>query len=518
VPQVLPLCQTSLGLAAVASGNQAAAEAAFCAAIALIEDQRAPLPSEEFRSAFLADKLLPYHEMMRICLDAPGVDRVAEGLHFAERARARALAEVVSGAIPHLPAARDSFDAALLRRLDDVRADLNALYSYTSRPRETDAAPMKGERERLQQEVLERESTILEITRQLQQRAGSMIINGDDDGIARVQAELGADTVLVEYASLDGALLAFVISSEGIEVVRGLGSEAEAADTLGQLRFQLGTLHHGAAALGPFLTQLTTRAQRHLQSLYDLLIRPFADRLGGRRLGVIPHGTLHAVPFLALHDGERYLIEEREVFVAPSTSLLARCLAAPRRPVHSAVLLAVADQQIPKVRDEVLALAPLFDAPVTLLDAEATLSALRTHAPHADVLHLACHGRFRPDNPLFSALQMADGWLTVGDAYALALDCQLVTLSACETGVSQVAPGDELFGLARGFLAAGAPALLLSQWAVDDAATASLMTTFYRRLRDGVSPVTALRHAQLELLRVHPHPFFWAAFTVVGRW
>src|SRR5581483_6103699 len=149
---------------------------------------------------------------------------------------------------------------------------------------------------------------------------------------------------------------------------------------------------------------------------------------------------------------------------------------------------------------------------------EATLAALHTQAPSANILHLACHGQFRPDNPLFSSLQLADGWLTVRDAYALDLQCGLVTLSACETGVSAVAPGDELIGLARGFFSAGAPALLVSLWTVDDAATATLMQRFYARLCAGERPAAALRRAQCELLREQPHPFFWAPFILIGRW
>ena len=109
-------------------------------------------------------------------------------------------------------------------------------------------------------------------------------------------------------------------------------------------------------------------------------------------------------------------------------------------------------------------------------------------ARQADILHLATHGRFRPDNPLFSALRLADGWLTVRDACELDLHgCGLVALSACETGVSQVAPGDELLGMTRGFFASGAASLLVSLWPVDDAATVDLMVEFYRRLADGAA-------------------------------
>jgi CHAT domain-containing protein len=154
-----------------------------------------------------------------------------------------------------------------------------------------------------------------------------------------------------------------------------------------------------------------------------------------------------------------------------------------------------------------------------LLGVEANLSTLTSQAPNANVIHLACHGQFRPDNPLFSALRLSDSWLTVRDTYKLDLQqCGLVVLSACETGVGALAPGDDLVGLARGFISAGAPSLIVSLWMVDDEVTAQLMRTFYKRLLAGESPATALRFAQLRLSEKYPHPFFWSPFVLVGRW
>ena len=108
--------------------------------------------------------------------------------------------------------------------------------------------------------------------------------------------------------------------------------------------------------------------------------------------------------------------------------------------------------------------------------------------------------------------------MTVHDAYALRLNCALVTLSACETGLNALTPGDDLVGLARGFFLAGAPSLLVSLWMVNDAAAAALMASFYRALLGGMRPAAALRQAQCELLAEQPHPFFWSPFVLLGRW
>jgi CHAT domain-containing protein len=118
---------------------------------------------------------------------------------------------------------------------------------------------------------------------------------------------------------------------------------------------------------------------------------------------------------------------------------------------------------------------------------------------------------------MFSSLQLAGGPLTVFDVYNVDIGAELVTLSGCETGVNLVADGDELIGLSRAFLHAGAQSLLLSLWAVHDRSTAALMEVFYETLKRGERPRRALRAAQLSVLHQEGHPFYWAPFFVCGR-
>jgi CHAT domain-containing protein len=523
VPQVVQRCHTSLAMLAASVGDTEGAEAAFKRAIELIEELRTPLPAEEFRTAFVADKLTPYAELARLCLSDRSGARVVEALGYVERARSRALVDMLGGELRLRSKARDRFEAELLARLEELQAELNWFYSQINRPRDGDFSRSDAVMEELHQAVRKRETTVLEITRQLQQRSvgpqhGAPMPGTAPLDISQLQQELGTETALVEYFSLDGVLLAFVVTTEGVEAVRELGREEQVEAALKQFHFQIGSLRHSTGWVHDYLDRLTSRTRHHLATLYDLLLRPIEERLGARRLVVVPHRTLHYVPFHALHDGTSYVIERREVCYAPSASVLRYCIAQPRRPLRSAALFGFPDAQVPRVRDEVSTLAPLFPKATLLLDNQATLGALHAQAPVADVLHLACHGQFRPDNPLFSSLRLADGWLTVRDAYGLDLNCQLVVLSACETGVSRIAPGDELIGMARGFFSAGAPTLLVSLWTVDDESTASLMANFYTRLRDGENPAAALRHAQCELLAHHPHPFFWSPFVLLGRW
>jgi len=277
-------------------------------------------------------------------------------------------------------------------------------------------------------------------------------------------------------------------------------------------------LRYGSKQVRNHLPALTQRTRKHLSSLYDRLLRSIEPRIGARQLVIVPHRALHYLPFQALHDGDSYLIERREVSSAPSAVVLQQCLDRTRHEFRTALLMGVADEQIPRVDEELQSLDGVFGNVKRYSNEAATMEVLRRDAGSVDVLHLACHAQFRSDNPFFSGLKLSDGWFTARDAYGLRLNCGLVTLSACETGMNTVAPGDELLGLTRGFLSAGSPSVLMSLWTIDDEATAELMVKFYEELARTKSPATALRTAQTKLLQQRPHPFFWSPFVLVGHW
>jgi CHAT domain-containing protein len=154
----------------------------------------------------------------------------------------------------------------------------------------------------------------------------------------------------------------------------------------------------------------------------------------------------------------------------------------------------------------------------------ASIATFTARAGACDVMHVAAHGAFDPEEPMFSSLELADGRLSTLDVFNLELRCSLVTLSACETALGVSGAGDELMGLSRAFLYAGTPSLVLSLWMVEDQSTAVLMREFYKALRRGRGKAAALREAQLALLRNDVEsvtdvsgPFFWAPFQLIGH-
>jgi CHAT domain-containing protein len=181
------------------------------------------------------------------------------------------------------------------------------------------------------------------------------------------------------------------------------------------------------------------------------------------------------------------------------------------------LILAVSDELTPHINDEVKILSELMPNAKVFTGAEAREDKLRQLGPAAGKIHIAAHGIFRADNPMFSSLKLGDRWLNLFDIFNLQLNAELTTLSACETGMSAVWDGDELLGLARGFLYAGIPSLVVSLWTVNDRSTAQLMGRFYLGLSNGLSKSHALREAILQVKGEFPHPYYWAPFILLGK-
>ena len=178
--------------------------------------------------------------------------------------------------------------------------------------------------------------------------------------------------------------------------------------------------------------------------------------------------------------------------------------------------MAFADEKIPLVDREIDRLARTLPNAVRFSGRRATFASFTSNAGKFDIVHLACHGQFRPDNPMFSSLHLADGWVTVRDVCAYKLKANLVTLSACETGLSTIFAGEEILGLARGFLSAGAKSLVLSLWTVNDEATSRLMQNFYSNLQRGFNVSASLRIAQTNFIDRGEHPYFWSPFFAIA--
>jgi len=321
---------------------------------------------------------------------------------------------------------------------------------------------------------------------------------------------------LIEYFRVKDRIVVCLLGPETLEILP-ITLESRVAGFLRLLQFQLSKFRLNPQYLEIFKDSLVQSTRAHLTELYQELIAPVASRLQASHLVFVPHGLLHYVPFHALYDGTEHLIDRHTVSYSPSASIFALSQSRTANSSGTALIFGVPDPQAPAILDEVQALTTVLEGAELFVGQNATAEVLRSQGPLSRMIHIATHGHFRQDNPMFSAIRMGNTYLSLFDLYQLRLPAELITLSGCSTGLNVVGAGDELIGLARGLLHAGAQSLVLSLWDVHDKSTAEFMVFFYSLLRQGQSKAAALRGAMLAMRSSYPHPYQWAPFILVGR-
>lgn len=497
------------GLAARAQGEFRTARQFFQLAIELVEQQRILLPIEDFRTAFLADKSELYADLTLSMLDEPQPtpDVLAEAFAVIERARSRVLLERLLAVVDESASTRE---AAAAERSAALRQQLAWLYNQLLGEHPDSRAAGQA----ISDEIRLREAALQRIERRLE----PWLAEAEPATLRTLQASLNSDEQALVYYRAGDEWMAFTVTTSNLGLVRHLCSAAQLDAVLAELRFQLGRVEIGGDYGTRHAARLLRGVRVTLQRLYDLLIAPVAASLQNERLLIVPFGSLHLTPFHALWDGSRYLLERFEVRYAPSASVeVYRRGRTQPGDLQTLAAFALHDESIPQAEREVQAAANHFANARVFIDDAADYHALREAAATSDVLHFATHGLFRPDNPFFSALKLADGWVNVHDIYRLPLRARLVILSACESGAVQVHGADEAIGLVRGFLGAGAQSLIVSLWNVHDASAAQIMGSLYTNLVDSRStPAAALRTAQRLAIAHEQHPYYWAPYAAIG--
>lgn len=511
-----------LGAVRWRQGRTAEAQTLLEAAVEQIEQWRSTLTAEVMRASFLRDKMAAYENLIQVYLAHDDEKNTQRAFYTAERAKSRTLVELMAGIID--PKEVRQLDPELAARLQNLQADLNGVYNKLLDYGGESKSKLLGSSLQTRAAELEQEISRL----RLQAASAAPTINPFETSLSleAIQAQLPLDIILLSYYICDNEIMAFVNVQGQMRLARRLGSITEVQRLLQRLAIQWDRFRAGPTFVNQHLNQLEQSARRLLTSLYTLLIEPLeiplaeaAEAITGQpyKLVIVPHGPLHQIPFHALFDGEQYLLERFEISYAPSATVFA--LGHQRVPKRSgsALVFGVSDPLIPAVAAETRAVAQFLDSAEVYTDAQAKLGILQAKATSCSILHLACHGLFRADNPMFSALKLGDGWLTAADVMQFDLSDALVTLSACESGRSQVIAGDEIIGLTRAFLGAGAATLVVSLWLVQDDTTAALMAAWYEQLRSGLGQAAALRAAQLALKARRPHPYYWAPFVLIGQ-
>jgi hypothetical protein len=505
----------TLGKLRELEGANEEAEALYLRAIGEVELLRGNIKLDEFRMSFGKDKYQAYENMVSIKLVR---DDARTAFEFVERSKSRTLIDQMERSVETAWDAGGG-ESPRVQRIQKIRAELNILYSRLNEFGTTGRALASDATTRT--EIAKREQEFVELLRAAgSEKPGWVTLHTTPSpGVEDVQKMLEPDELLVEYYAIGDSFHAFVIGRDKFRAFPDLAFAAEVRASIRGLNFQLSKFHLQPAYLNKHASLLLAAARHHLQNLYQKLVSPISQFLeGSKRLIIVPHQMLHYVPFHALFDGADYLIDKYAVSYAASASVLRICRS--RKPSGGSgrdLILAVADSLTPHINDEVEALRKLLPDADVFVGTEAGEDKLRTYGATASKIHIAAHGVFRADNPDFSSLRLGNNWLNLFDIFNLNLGAEITTLSACETGMSDVLGGDELLGLARGFLRAGTPSLVVSLWMVNDKSTAQLMCRFYQGLRDGLPKAEALREAILEVKTAFPHPYYWAPFILLGK-
>jgi len=492
-------------------GLQSDAERHYEAAAQDLEMHQTRLHHDDLRVTFFSGRNRAYEELVLLKIGEPEERSfTADAYAWCERAKSRGLIELLTH---HLPSVHGQSQQPLLTKINRLREELNMLY-VRSQP-EVRPVPSLSNVESISNKESELARTLREVSHSDPEYASLQQVTTAT--IESIQAILPTDTTIVEYFVARGEVIAFVISHDEVFVERHLCPVSRVADIHERLGFQLEKFQLGQEYVDAHSDQIRIATERHLTELHQILIRRFRGRLRTRKLVVIPHGILHLLPFHALFDGSEYLIDSHEISYAPSASVLKYCLEKKDFNYDVPVLVGVADNQAPYVENEIRNLTRFCTNPKVLLNEAATRSAFIAEAAEASFLHIATHAIFRQDNPMFSGFKLYDGWMTAFDLFSMNCRTNLVTLSGCKSGISQVTGSDDLVGLMRGFLYSGARSLMVSLWNVDDKTTSELMARFYNFWRDGHSRAGGLAKAMKAIRQDHPNPFYWAPFLMVGK-
>jgi tetratricopeptide (TPR) repeat protein len=316
---------------------------------------------------------------------------------------------------------------------------------------------------------------------------------------------LVAGRVLVEYGLLDDRLIAVVVEPRRGRVV-ALGPVGAVIDQVRALSFALRRMTQARPESSMAAARLS--ADLRLEKLKELLIRPLRVPFD-TELVVVPVGDLHGIPWSALHDGP--------VSLAPSARFWARTHEAAVHHGSRRAVVLVEGPYLSGAKAEVRRLRQLYPRATVIYPPASTANAVLRLVDGADLVHLACHGWLRSDNPLFSSLVLSDGPLTVQELVTRGVAPHRLVLAACQSGADVIYAGDEVLGFVSAMLARGTAGIIASAAAVPDVAAAELMYSLHQHLVGGRTLAHALFEAREALDRDHPAAYVnWCTFNAHG--
>jgi CHAT domain-containing protein len=495
------------------TGKPQAAIDRYRQAIVKLDLLRSGLSQQEQRQSFLDNESVQdlYTRLIGLLTHAGLRD---EAWRYVESAKARTFLEALQGRrfAPDSAAGAGAGLGQLEKSMADLRFQLSPDNAQVLRTAGKEPAALK-----LELKALEAKFTLAREQANLAQSRSGQVLSLAPPTLAQIQKTLAAHTVLVEYGRLDGEMTAFVITATSAEQVLWKADTNKLRQNVLRLR-------------GMLADPQSTEWPALLDQVSKMLVAPVAGKIPNetKQILVAPAGYLNYLPFpvLTLPDG-RALVEAYAIGYLPSASALLYLGPGTQKTGDlflGALGMSAVDGMppLPGTLTETAGIAAEYPKARRLTGAAFTHDEARGALLSADTVHFATHGLLEEEAPLFSALLTSEAAgqptrLSLYEIVGMKLRAKLVVLSACETGLGKLQSGDEITGLTRTFLTAGADTVVASLWKVSDESTAMLMQEFYRRLGEGLAPAAALRESALAVRAKYQHPFYWAPFVVTGR-
>jgi len=520
------------------------------------------LNTEPGRAGFTSRSQAVYAEMADLLVD---LHRPNEALEIAEHGRARAFLDVLAqsrvGVADELTPDQRKQEAAILARVSSAQRKLWDQNASSDEKKKNDAelTAAESDLEKLHVQIRETNPHYADLQ------------YPEPIHVQEIQSKLLDErTALIEYLLGEKRSLAWVVTKDKVTTTI-LPRRNDIEARVGAYRKLLG---ERVSVLT--LEQSLTRINVVGGELYDWLFRPIEkDVRASKTLIIVPDGALGYLPFEALVTASArnaYLAQKFAIVYGPSASALVTVDAINRQIMQRRELLAFGDPvftpatglqkavseppssesvsklhrpsptddyaergfsltRLPYTRDEVMGIGNLFrpDKRQLYLGADAREETVKSEKlDDFRYIHFATHGFLDELHPGRSGILLSrapdskeDGILQTGEIMRLKLNADIVTLSACSTGLGKLVNGEGVLGLTRAFFYAGARNVAVSLWNVNDSATATLMEHFYLNLRRGLPASEALRQAKLRLLHSSQaswrKPYFWAAFVIQGQ-
>lgn len=509
------------------------------------------ITTETSAAAFRQACQVPYVELADLLVE---LGEIEQAYSCAQQAKARAMMGVIEARRtadwPKNPAQEEA-SRETARAIARLRARL--AFSTLTPPQQ----------DKIQKEIEDLEYRLREMRLRFElERPQRQVIWSSRPTLQQLQEQLGRENfTILDFLIGPQRTFAWLISANKISL-GVLPGRSDIEKNVGPFLAMI-----GSAPNPLYLERDIVSLKERARSLHSILLGPLSEQIvPGQKLVVVPDGLLHYLPFEALVHNDRYMIEDHEISYVPSVNLL---MAKPnaKSPADSEAkmeLLAVGDpvfgpapqkphlkkraarpvplaqrmrlargfqlDALPRTRDEIQYIASLFPADkrqVYLGEASTERALKREVWRRYRRIHLATHALIDERSASRSAIVLSlnndpeeDGFLDLDEVAALDLDCDLVVLSACQTGRGQMLVGEGIIGLSRAFFYAGARSMVVSLWSVSDVSTSMLMKGFYQQLADNAKNIEALRAAKLSMLESSlgsRHPYYWAPFILIGK-